>query len=89
MHKAAQLSARLERLDGEEGLRLIEAQTEEALWSAVIDEVMCIMHSDGSVNLIAHMGEGSMTVEVISAGNILKVLKHYRPFKDVFKDQLQ
>jgi hypothetical protein len=64
-------------------------ETHKSLHFDVIEDVMCIMHSDGSVNLITHMSGGAMTVEVISAGNILRVLRHYRPFKDVFKDQVQ
>ena len=89
MNKAAKLAAKLEQADVEEGLTVIEAETRKSLHFDVIDDVMCIMHSDGSVNIIAHIGAGAMTVEVISAGNTLRVLRHYRPFKDVFKDQVQ
>ena len=50
---------------------------------------MCIMHSDGSVNIVDHMGKGRMAVKVISSANILKVLEHYRPFKEIFKGKVQ
>ncbi len=89
MNKAAQLAAALEKARVEEGLKLIEGQTHTSLYFDVIDDVMCMMHSDGSVNLIAQMGDGAMTVEVMSARSILRVLKHYRPFKDVFEAQVQ
>ena len=87
MNKAAQLSRKLEQVDIAEGTKIIEKSNEEALYFNVIEDAMCIMHDDGSVNIIdaAHMHKGRMTVEVISAENILKVLKHYRPFKEVFK----
>lgn len=87
--KAAHLSAKLEQVDVGEGMKIIEKANEEALHFDVIDDAMCVMHDDGSVNIIEHMGKGVMTVEVISSGNILKVLKHYRPFKEVFKNQVQ
>ena len=87
--KAAQLAARLEQVDVTEGIKIIEASTENAVHFDVIDDVMCIMHSDGSVSIVDHMGKGRVTVEVISSANILKVLKHYRPFKEVFKGKVQ
>lgn len=89
MNKAAQLAAKLEQGGGDQGLKLIEAQQQKALDFDVIDDVMCIMHSDGSVNMITYAGEGAFMVETISAANVLRVLRHYRPFKDVFTDQMQ
>lgn len=89
MNKAAQLAEKLAHIDVDEGMKIIERWQEEALYFDVIDDAMCIMHADGSVNMIEHMGKGVMTVETISSGNILRVLKHYRPFKEVFKDQVQ
>lgn len=80
-----QLSKKLEQLDVTSGMQEIEKSNEEALYFDVIDDVMCIMHDDGSANFIEHMGKSVITTEVISAANILKVLKHYRLFKDVFK----
>jgi hypothetical protein len=88
-HKAAELAARLQNLGNADGMKIIEASTENALYFDGIGEAMCIMHMDGSVNIIDHIGMGNMTVEVISAGNILKVLMHYRPFKEVFKQNVQ
>jgi hypothetical protein len=87
MHKAAQLAALLDGVDDAEGEETILAWSERALSHVLIDEAMCIMHSDGSVNVIEHKGNGVMAVEVISAENILKVLKHYRPFEEVFPTQ--
>ena len=89
MNKAAQLSEKLEKLNVAEGMKLIEKLNEEALYFDVIEDAMCIMHDDGSVNIIEGMGKGSITVEVISSENILKVLQHYRPFKEVFKGKIQ
>lgn len=89
MSKAGQLSARLEKVGVAEGIELIQKYSNKALHHEVIDDAMCIMHEDGSVNIIEHMGKGAVTVEVISSENILKVLKHYRPFRDVFKSQVQ
>lgn len=86
MNKAAQLAARLEKVDVGDGMEIIEAWTEGSLYFVVIDEAMCIMHSDGSANIIEHKGKGVMAVEVISSENILKVLKHYRPFNELFKN---
>lgn len=83
MNKAAQLSKQLEKLDVAKGMRLIEQSSNEALYFDVIGDAMCIMHDDGSVNIIENMGNGVITSEVISSENILKVLHHYRPFKDV------
>jgi hypothetical protein len=89
MNKAAKLAAQLEQVDGDRGLQMIEAQTRSALHFDVIDGVMCIMHSDGSVNMIGQRSSSAMMVETISAANILKVLQHYRPFGDVFPGMLQ
>jgi hypothetical protein len=89
MNKAAQLSEKLEKLNVAEGMKLIEKSNEEALYFDVIEDAMCIMHDDGSVNIIENMGNGVMTSEVISAANILKVLHQYRPFKEVFKGNVQ
>ena len=89
MHKAARLSEELEQMGIEKGMRIIEAANLEALYFDVIGDSMCIMHDDGSVNIIENMGSGVISTEVISADNILKVLHHYRPFKDVFKGTTQ
>lgn len=89
MNKAAQLAERLKHVDAAEGTKIIEGSYEEALHFDVIDDAMCIMHADGSVNIVELMGKGVVTVETISSENILKVLKHYRPFKEVFKGQVQ
>jgi len=89
MNKAAQFSEKLEQVDIAEGLKLIEKQNEESLYFDVIEEAMCIMHDDGSVNIIENLGSGVITSEVISSANILKVLQHYRPFKEVFKSNIQ
>lgn len=89
MNKAAQLAERLQQVNVAEGPRIIEACYEEALHFDVIDDAMCIMHADGSVNIVEHVGKGAVTVETISSENILRVLKHYRPFKEVFKGQVQ
>ncbi len=87
MTKAVELAKALEKVKMDEGMDIIEKWVEKALSSVVIDDVMCIMHSDGSVNFIDHRGYGIMAVEVISPENILKVLKHYRPFKEVFNNR--
>lgn len=89
MNKAAQLSEKLNQLEVAEGLQTIEACYEDALSFDAVDDAMCIMHTDGSVNIIEIMGKGGVTVEVISSTNILKVLQHYRPFKEVFKGNIQ
>lgn len=89
MTKASQLAAKLNGIEAHAGINMVEAEANKALHFDVIDDVMCIMHSDGSVNLIGQMGAAAMMVETIAPHNILKVLKHYRPFKDVFKDQVQ
>ena len=89
MNKAAQLSKKLEQVEIAEGMKIIEKQNEEALYFNVIEDAMCIMHDDGSVNIIENFGSGVITSEVISSANILKVLQHYRPFKEVFKDNIQ
>jgi hypothetical protein len=91
MNKAAQLSKtkRLEQLDVAEGMKVINKSSEEALYFDVIRDAMCIMHDDGSVSIIENLGRGVITSEVISSANILKVLHHYRPFKEVFKGNVQ
>lgn len=89
MNKAAQLSEKLEGSSVQEGMDLIDRASEKALHFDVHDDSMCVMHDDGSVNIIEHMGNGVITSEVISSANILKVLHHYRPFKELFKGQLQ
>jgi hypothetical protein len=88
MNKAAQLSAKLELVDVGEGMKILEKWYEKSLHFDVINDAMCILHDDGSANIIGNMGKGIMSVEVISAENILKVLEHYRPFKEVFKDKI-
>jgi hypothetical protein len=87
MNKAARLMARVEQLGVDKGSRVLEAEAKTALSTFERDDVLCIMHSDGSVNFVA-LGEDGVSVEAISAVNILKVLQHYRPFPGVFKDQL-
>ena len=67
----------------------LEKATKDALWFDAVEDVMTIMHKDGSVNFIDNRGRGIVTSEVISAENILKVLQHYRPFKEVFKGNIQ
>ena len=89
MNKAAQLSEKLEKLNVAEGMQLIEKSNKEAIYFDIIEDAMCIMHEDGSVNIIEKMNNGTITSEVISSANILKVLHHYRPFKEVFKGNLQ
>lgn len=89
MNKAMQLSKKLEQLNTAEGMNLIDKSSNEALHFDVIEGAMCIMHDDGSVNIIENMGHGVITSEVISSDNILKVLQHYRPFKEVFKGNVQ
>jgi hypothetical protein len=83
MNKAAQLSQRLEQVDVAEGMKVIEKSNEKALYFEVIEDAMCIMHDDGSVNIIETLGRGVITSESIAPASILKVLQHYRPFKDV------
>lgn len=87
MSKAAELSAKLSALQAADGMNILESQYEAALFFDVIGDAMCIMHDDGSVNIIEPMGNGRLTVEAISPENILKVLHHYRPFTEVFKNQ--
>lgn len=89
MHKAAQLSQQLEQMSVADGMKEIERASEEALHFDVIADTMCILHDDGSANIIENAGSGVITSEVISAENILKVLHHYRPFKEVFKGNVQ
>jgi hypothetical protein len=89
MNKAAQLSKSLEQVDIAEGMKIIERSNEEALYFDVIEDAMCIMHDDGSVNIFENLGSGVIRGEVISSANILKVLHHYRPFKEVFTGSMQ
>jgi hypothetical protein len=89
MNKAAQLSNRLGSLDIDEFEKAVERSTKEALSFCSTEDVLCIMHNDGSVNFLDIRGNGVMTGEVISAENILRVLLHYRPFKEVFKGNIQ
>lgn len=85
MNKAAEMARDLEKLSVEDGMKLIERSRNEALYFDVIKDAMCIMHRDGSVSFTENIGIGVITTEVISAENILKVLEHYRPFKEVFR----
>lgn len=89
MNKAAQLAKRLEGRNVPDGMKIIELSNKEALYFDVIEDAMCIMHDDGSVNIVENAGSGVLTCEVISSENILKVLQHYRPFKEVFKGNIQ
>lgn len=89
MSKAAQLGKRLESLGRHEGIKTIEEASANALYFNVIGDAMCLMHDDGSVNIIEIQGHGVVTTEVISPESILKVLHHYRPFKEVFKGMVQ
>lgn len=89
MSKAAQLAKRLETLGREEGIKVIDEASRNALYFNVFGDAMCVMHDDGSVNIIELLGHGVVTTEVISPENILKVLHHYRPFKEVFKGMVQ
>jgi hypothetical protein len=89
MNKATQLLEQFEKLSTAEGMQLIEESNKKALYFNVIGDAMCIMHDDGSVNIIENMGNGMITGEVISSENILKVLHHYRPFKEVFRGNVQ
>lgn len=89
MNRAAEVSAKLEQLDVAEGMKLIESCTHESLYFDVIEDAMCIMHTDGSVNIVESFGKGGINVEVISSATIVRVLQYYRPFKDLFKDTIQ
>lgn len=89
MNKAALLSKELEQLGIAEGMEAIGKATEDAIWFDAVEDVMTVMHKDGSVNFIENRGRGIITCEVISAENILKVLRHYRPFKEVFRSNIQ
>jgi hypothetical protein len=84
MNKALELSKKLQQLDIAGGMDLIEKSNKKALHFDVLGDAMCIMHDDGSVNIIQTLGSGVITSEVISAENILKILRHYRPFDEVF-----
>ncbi len=85
MNKAAQLSRRLEQVDVAQGMKIIDTSNKEALYFDVIGNAMCIMHSDGSVNIIETLGGGVISSEVLSPAHVLKVLEHYRPFKGVLE----
>ncbi len=89
MNKATQLLQNLGKLSIAEGMDVIEESTRDALWFDAVEDVMAIMHKDGSVNFIDNCGRGVVTCEAISVANILKVLQHYRPFKEVFKNNIQ
>lgn len=89
MNKAAQLSRTLERVDMAQALKIIEGPYADALHFDVIENAMCVMHDDGSVNIFDIRGNGVFTSEVISSANILKVLHHYRPFKGVLTNSMQ
>ncbi|MDH5189903.1 MAG: hypothetical protein OEW89_01485 [Gammaproteobacteria bacterium] len=89
MSKAAELSKELEKLDVAEGMELILNKAKDSTCFEVIEDAMCIMHDDGSVNIFENMGSGIITSEVISPESILKVLHHYRPFKELFKGGVQ
>ena len=89
MSTADQLSKKLEQLNTAKGMSVIEGSTKNALWVDAVEDVLTIMHKDGSVNFIDNRGHGIITCEVISAENVLKVLQHYRPFREVFKSNIQ
>lgn len=89
MNKAAQLARSLEQVTVAAGMKLIEEANMKAIHFDDIHGAMCIMHNDGSVNIIESVGNGRIACEVISSSNILKVLQHYRPFTDVFKGTVQ
>lgn len=89
MHKAGQLSKALEQVGVAEGMKMIETSSQEALHFDVIGNAMCIMHDDGSVSIFESSDGGAITSEVISPVNVLRVLQHYRPFKEVFKGNIQ
>jgi hypothetical protein len=90
MNKAAELAKRLEHVDIAEGLPIIEKSYEDALhFDAISEDAMCVMHDDGSVNIFEIVGGGRVTTEVIPPAIILRVLLHYRPFKEVLKGNVQ
>lgn len=89
MHKAGRLSKALEQAGVAEGMKIIETSSQEALHFDVIGNAMCIMHDDGSVNIFESSDNGVITSEVISPVNVLRVLQHYWPFKEVFKGNIQ
>lgn len=88
MNKAAKLSASLEKMTPEAAMawimETVEGKSEKPLHFNVLNDTMCIMHDDGSVNMIQNQGGGIITGEVVSGENILKVLEYYRPFSEVF-----
>ena len=65
MSKAAGLAAKLETVNIPQGMAIIEGTYADALHFDVIGDAMCVMHSDGSVNIIESMGKGRLTAEVI------------------------
>lgn len=65
MNKAAGISKALEKLDVADGAKMIEKSSREAFYFEVIGNAMCIMHADGSVNIIESLGHGVVTSEVI------------------------
>lgn len=89
MNDAARLADKLGQVNVADGVEIIDEWRRRSLFFNVIDDAMCIMHSDGSVNIIDSEGKGILTVEVLSSANVLQVLRHYRPFKEVFKGQVQ
>jgi hypothetical protein len=89
MHKAARLSSKLEQLNIAEAMKEIENSRSEALYFDVIADAMCIMHDDGSANIIESAGNGVFTSAIISPEDILRILHHYRPFKELFKSNMQ
>lgn len=88
MTKAIELSQKLEKLDVEEGMNLIEQSNREAIYFDVFDDAMCILHKDGSVNIIEINGKGPIICGVLSPDNVLKVLHHYRPFIEAFNTKM-
>lgn len=74
-------------MDSEAGTQLIERTCKRAIHFDVIGDAMCIMHIDGSVNMIENLA-GGVAVEVIAPTHILKVLQHYRPFAEVFRGKV-
>jgi hypothetical protein len=83
MNRAAQLAQQLEKVQVAQGMSLIEQSQKGALYFDVFGDAMCIMHGDGSVSIIEPLGGGVITSEVIAPAQVLKVLQHYRPFREV------
>ena len=57
MNKAAELADKLRQVDVAAGMKIIELSTAGALHFDVVNDAMCIMHSDGSATIIDHMGQ--------------------------------